>query len=135
LKKLIALVALTLMLGGATAATAAKGENQGKAGPNGNNDHGLCTAYFNGQKNGHEGGSPGPFAALEEHSEENAPKNTDEDDNNDVTGIEAVWDYCNSVAKGIGGNGDENGRFTDCYTDADGDDSNDCTDGDPAPAA
>ncbi len=78
-------------------------------GPNGKNDKGLCTAYFNGQKKGHDkhDSQPGPFSALEDHSEENAPRNNDDDDDNDVTGTEAIFDYCNGM---IGGNPDH-GRF------------------------
>jgi hypothetical protein len=108
MKKRLAVATATLMFVGLGA-----GIVQAAPGPNGRNDHGLCTAYFNGQKKGHDkNGSPGPFAALE-----------DANDND----IQAIFDYCNTV--GIGGNPDENGRFTDCWTDTNGDTSDDCTDG------
>jgi hypothetical protein len=87
-------------------------------GPNGNNEKGLCTAYFNGQKNGHDndraggngngngrqpGQAPGPFAALEAAAEE---------------ADMSVYEYC--MQFGIEGNPGQNGRFTECF---DGDDS------------
>jgi hypothetical protein len=126
-------LATLFLLGGAFGATAAKPQHAGGPGPNGNNDHGLCTAYFNGQKKGHEkNGQPGPFAALTEHAEDEHPNNKDEDPDNDVTGTQAVFDYCSGVEKGIGGNPDQNGRYTDCFTDENGDPSDDCTDGDSA---
>jgi hypothetical protein len=111
MKKRLAVAATALMFAGLGA-----GVVSAAPGPNGHNDHGLCTAYFNGQKTGHDKhGSPGPFAALE-----------------DTYGpdIQDIYEYCNTV--GIGGNPDENGRFTDCFTDANNDPSDDCTDGDPA---
>jgi hypothetical protein len=77
------------------------------------NDHGICTAYFNGQKSGHDKkAEPGPFAELEETGD-----------------IQAIYDYCSGLEKGIGGSPDENGRFTDCFTDTNDDASDDCTDG------
>lgn len=71
-------------------------------GPNGNNDKGLCTAYFNGQKKGHDKheSQPGPFAALQDHAEEEAPRNNDDDDENDVTGVEAIFNYCDGMIEG-----------------------------------
>ena len=102
-------MAAGLLLGGVTVA-------QAQPGPNGKNDKGLCTAYFNGQKKGHEqGNSPGPFGVLE-------------DDNNDD--IDAIFNFCSGVDKGIGGNPEDNGRFPDCFTDDDGEPGNDCTDQD-----
>lgn len=111
MKKRIAAVALAAsMLTGTGLGIAAAAP-----GPNGNNDHGICTAYFNGQKKGHDrNGSPGPFAALEEANGGD---------------IQAIYDFCTAVDKGIGGNPDENGRFTDCFTDTNEDSSDDCTDG------
>ena len=125
-----AFTALFLLVGFTGGAFAAKGEDQGKAGPNGKNDHGLCTAYFNGQKKGHDkNGQPGPFSALEAYAEENAPRNNDDDNDNDVTGPSAVYDYCNSLPKGIGGNPDENGRYTECFDgDSDDNDTDPCND-------
>ena len=100
------------------------GVAQAEPGPNGNNDHGICTAYFNGQKSGHDqGNSPGPFGALEDMHDDD---------------IQAIFDFCSGVdgpgngsgGDGIGGNPDENGRFTDCFDDSDGNPNTDsCTDG------
>jgi hypothetical protein len=107
LRKLMigALSALMLVLG-------LVGGVQAAPGPNGNNDHGLCTAYFNGQKNGHDKhGSPGPFAALEEAAD-------DGDDNTSVA--EDVYNFCQ--AAGIGGN-PSHGRYPGCF---DEDDSTAC---------
>lgn len=78
----------------------------------GNNAHGLCTAYFNGQKNGHgknDRPSPPPFAALEAAAE--AEEQT-------------VYEYCSAVegpgngagGDGIGGN-PAHGRFPGCFDD------------------
>jgi hypothetical protein len=108
MKKRLAVAAAALMFTGLGA-----GVVHAAPGPNGHNDHGLCTAYFNGQKKGHEqGNSPGPFGALEDENDDD---------------IQSIFDYCNTV--GIGGNPDENGRFTDCFTDTNNDSSDDCTDG------
>ena len=108
MKKRLAVATAALMFAGLGA-----GVVQAAPGPNGKNDHGICTAYFNGQKKGHEeGNGPGPFGALED---------TYADDLSDI------FDYCNTV--GIGGNPDENGRFTTCWTDDDGDsDTHPCDD-------
>ena len=135
LKKLIALVALMLMLGGASAATAAKDDNQGKAGPNGSNEHGLCTAYFNGQKEGHDkNGQPGPFAALEETSRAYAESDgvdndgdgdvDEEGEGQDMSAAEAIYNFCSDTTT-IGGNPDH-GRFT-CIADSDPDTAGDQT--------
>ena len=94
MKKRLAVAATALMFAGLGA-----GVVGASPGPNTHNDHGLCTAYFNGQKKGHEGGSPGPFAALEA---EYGPE------------LQDIYDNCQLV--GIGGNGDENGRFQECFT-------------------
>jgi hypothetical protein len=110
MKKRIAVATATLMFAGLGA-----GIVQAAPGPNGKNDHGICTAYFNGQKKGHEeNNGPGPFGTLE---------------NNHGDDIEAIFDWCSTVPKGIGGNPDENGRFTDCFTDTNNDSSDDCSDG------
>ena len=78
-------------------------------GPNGNNEHGLCTAYFNGQKNGHDKhGSPGSFAALEDDAEDDG---SNEDKENETQISDDVFEFCDDF--GIGGNPEENGRF-DC---------------------
>lgn len=88
-------------------------------GPNGNNDKGLCTAYFNGQKNGHNKDgkdSPAPFKALEDAADE-------EDDNEDANqpggSLETaadVFEFCQGM---IGGN-PSNGRFDCSGNDEDG---------------
>ena len=114
MKQRLAVAIATLMFVGLGA-----GVVQAAPGPNGNNDHGLCTAYFNGQKKGHdkEGhSSPPPFAAL--------------DDAND-NDIQAIYDFCTGVDKGIGGNPEENGRFPGCFNgDTDNDpNTSDCEDG------
>ena len=97
------------LVAGAFGAQAAKPQE----GDEPRNTKGLCTAYFNGQKKGHEKGSPGPFAALEEKGS-----------------LQDVYDYCSGLEKGIGGNPDENGRFTDCFDDSDGNpDTESCSDG------
>ena len=119
------LSALLLILGAfTTGASAAKDDNNGKAGPNGNNDRGLCTAYFNGQKNGHgdgeDGDRPAPFEALEAAGYEYT--NSDDEDNDrdgdvdegdegeNLTEAENVFNFCNDTSI-IGGN-PEHGRFT-----------------------
>lgn len=93
-----------LFIGGAAFAQAAPG-------PNGHNDHGLCTAYFNGQKKGWEkkDASPAPFAALERAAD---------DGDSDTSVTQDVFNYCNGVAKGISGNPEENGRFPSCFDDS-----------------
>jgi hypothetical protein len=117
LKKLIAVVVLMLTAGAfASAALAAPG-------PNGSNDHGLCTAYFNGQKNGHDkkdDGSPGPFGALEDAGAaytDSDGEDNDRDGETDEEGESAslspeenVYNYCNDNDL-IGGN-PVHGRFT-----------------------
>ena len=98
-------------------------------GPNGNNNHGLCTAFFNGQKNGHgrpeDGGTaPPPFQSLYETAQEDAPRNNDDDPDNDVSGIDAVINYC--LQYGIQGNPDH-GRYGDeleAYQEANPDETN-----------
>src|SRR5258705_7614681 len=104
MKKLLAAALVAgLGFGGATLAVASPG-------PNGNNDHGLCTAYFNGQKNGWaKNGTPPPFQSLEDTA--NAQGNP----NNSTT--QNVYDYCQNVDKGIGGNPANNGRFPSCFDD------------------
>ena len=114
MKKLIGLLVVVLMAGGgAGAALAAPPEGKGP-GPNGKNDHGLCTAYFNGQKKGHDGGSPGPFGALEDEADKSESGNDDGE-----TTPQEVYDFCIAVDKGIGGNPGENGRFQECFEDSD----------------
>ncbi|HVM41837.1 MAG TPA: hypothetical protein VM618_13770, partial [Acidimicrobiia bacterium] len=120
MKKLSAALAAAFMLLGLLGVAQATAD----PGPNGNNDKGLCTAYFNGQKKGHDkNGSPAPFAALEE-----AAGAEDGDSRDEVA--TAVYEWCMTMAgKGgdgvdIGGNPNENGRWT--CTESDGEYS--CTD-------
>jgi hypothetical protein len=108
-------------------------------GPNGSNDHGLCTAYFNGQKNGHDkNGQPGPFAALEEagraYTDQDGVDNDrdgqvdEEGENQDLSAAENIFNFCNDTTT-IGGNPDH-GRFT-CTDDGSGDSDPDCTENPP----
>ena len=117
----MAFVIGVLMLGGLSIA-------QADPGPNGNNDHGLCTAYFNGQKEGHDkNGQPGPFQALEDTSREYTDSDgvdndgdgevDEEEENQDLSAAENVFNFCDSTTA-IGGNPDH-GRYT-------------CSDSDPA---
>ena len=108
MKKRLAVAASALMFVGLGAGVVAAAPD------NANNDHGICTAYFNGQKKGHtEGSSPGPFGALEDANDDD---------------LASIFDSCGGPA-GIGGNGDQNGRFTTCWVDDDGDsDTHPCDD-------
>lgn len=101
-KAILALVIGVLTLGGLSVA-------QASPGPNGHNEKGLCTAYFNGQKKGHEeGNGPGPFGALEDDSTDDG-SNEDLEDEMQVS--DDVFEFCDQY--GIMGNPEENGRF-DC---------------------
>jgi hypothetical protein len=84
-------------------------------GPNGENDKGLCTAYFNGQKKGHDKDGDGrtdnensPFAALENDAE-------DSGENENLLAEQPVYsdvyEFCQAL--GIGGQPEHNGRY-DC---------------------
>ena len=132
-KKLFAaLLAAGLVFVGAGTASAAKGGADGETGPGDHNKHGLCTAYFNGQKNGHtEGEGPGPFGALEDGA---ADDGTDEDLDAEKAVSSDVFEDCQEF--GIGGNPELNGRF-DCRTGEEKDsparDSDVDENGDPAP--
>lgn len=73
---------------------------QAAPGPNGNNNHGMCTAYFNGSSTGqsHKHDAP-PFVALESTASST--------DTNSEAIESQVWDWCNNTTnnpKGIGGN-------------------------------
>lgn len=108
MKKFIAALFASLMLLGLFSVATAQAE----PGPNESNEHGLCTAYFNGQKKGHErNGNPGPFQALEDAA---ADDGTDEDDS-EAPGEESissdVYEFCQAF--GIGGQPEHNGRY-DC---------------------
>ena len=105
MKKLLAVAVMALLSLGANAALA-------NPGPNGNNEKGLCTAYFNGQKNGHEeGNGPGPFGALEDEAEDSG-ENEDLEDEQQVS--DDVFEFCDEY--GIMGQPELNGRF-DCRED------------------
>lgn len=119
LKRILLLLAACIIgLFGASAALA------GEPGPNGHNDHGLCTAYFNGQKVGHGPGEdtddPPPFQGLEDAAEvytdndgadNDRDGETDEgDESEQLTDAENIFNYCNDLSV-IGGN-PEHGRFT-----------------------
>lgn len=118
-KASLIVIGVLALLAGAT------GISNASPGPNGNNDHGLCTAYFNGQKVGHGPGEdqdnqPPPFQGLEDAGE--AYTNTDGRDNDrdgqtdegdegeQLTDAENVYNFCTDLST-IGGN-PEHGRFT-----------------------
>jgi hypothetical protein len=106
-RRLLAVLAASFMLVGLFGGAALA--NNGKAGPNGHNEKGLCTAYFNGQKNGHEeGDGPGPFGALEDEAEDNGD-NENLPDEQQIS--DDVFEFCNEF--GIMGQPEQNGRF-DC---------------------
>lgn len=84
-------------------------------GPNGSNNHGLCTAYFNGSATGqeHKRNAP-PFVALarevgnSDGMDNDGDGQTDEGD--EMAGPEGIWDWCNDPEnnpKGIGGQPDD----------------------------
>jgi len=63
---------LALIVGGfVTMSTGAVGLAQAAPGPNTSNNHGLCTAYYNGSPTGqaHKHGA-GPFVALEQAADQ-----------------------------------------------------------------
>jgi hypothetical protein len=67
-KIIVAVMTAALLAGGAGAAFA--GPENGKAGPNGHNDYGLCTAASHGNKNGWtDGALPPPFAGAPDGSD------------------------------------------------------------------
>lgn len=112
MKKILATLSAALMIVaffGVTQATA-------EPGPNGSNDKGLCTAFFNGQKRGHDKDGDGltdsarPFQALETAAGAVAGASEEV--------AAAVYEFCLTLAGQdgtgveIGGNPDENGRWT-----------------------
>jgi hypothetical protein len=119
MKRILTIVfAFAIALGGAAV-------SQAEPGPNGNNDKGLCTAYFNGQKNGHDkqregedGAYPRPFAALEEAGNDETDtdgRDNDRDGQTDeanehesLSPAENIYNFCQGL---IGGN-PEHGRYT-----------------------
>ena len=105
-KRLIALL-IVVILGVAGFAVA-------DPGPNGSNNHGLCTAFFNGSENGqaHKRNAP-PFVALAREVGENNGVDDDGDGDTDeegeMAGPSEVWSWCmdpENNPKGIGGNPD-----------------------------
>lgn len=94
MKKVIASAIAAVALAGGTAVMASAAP-----GPNGHNNHGLCTAYFNGSATGQaHKHDAGPFVALEQAAD---------DGNSNTSPEQDVWTWCNDTAnnpKGIGGN-------------------------------
>ena len=120
MKRLLAAALMGLLLAGFTVVAA-----QATPGPNGSNDHGLCTAYFNGQKVGHGDGEnpdrqPKPFDALEAvgraYTDSDGADNDrngevdEENENSALSAAENIFNFCNDGGL-IGGN-PEHGRFT-----------------------
>lgn len=91
----LSFIGVALLAGGAAVAD---------PGPNGSNNHGLCTAYFNGSANGQSNKrKAGPFAALEQTA-------GDADGNGTPNEPTDVWAWCNLLEnnpKGIGGQPDD----------------------------
>ncbi len=120
MKKLLAALAAALMMLGMFGVVSASADPD----PDGPAKKGLCTAYFNGQKNGHDKhGDPGPFQGLEDAAanadgvDNDEDGETDEGDETiddgtaegDLEQAEAVFAFCDGL---IGGNPDH-GRY-DC---------------------
>lgn len=95
MKKLLAAVmAAGLLVGGASFAQAGHSDDRD---PHKSQDKGLCTAYFNGNKNGWEkNGTPPPFQDLESRADDADSETTDD-----------VATYCGAL---IGGNPGPNGQ-------------------------
>jgi hypothetical protein len=140
--------AIAVVIGVLAMLGAAAGISSAAPGPHGKNDHGLCTAYFNGQKNGHDkkDEDPKPFESLERAGEDytdndgvdndrdekiDEGKNTsspDDDESNDLTPQENIYNFCSNTTI-IGGN-PEHGRYM-CTNDGTGDSDPDCQDNSP----
>ena len=95
--------------------SAVAGASFADPGPNGSNNHGLCTAYFNGSATGqsHKRNAP-PFVALALEVGENNGVDDDGDGDTDeegeMAGPSEVWEWCNDPGnnpKGVGGNPDD----------------------------
>jgi hypothetical protein len=121
-KTIVAAAAAILLLSGVGVAQAKSNDNSDDP-----NQHGLCTAYFNGQKNGHDKhGNPGPFQALADSAaaytdsdgvDNDGDGQVDEDNESaDMSEAENVYNYCDGL---VGGNPDH-GRYT-CILDNDPD--------------
>lgn len=93
MKKVIALtVGVLSMLGGAAGVAIAG------PGPNGHNNHGLCTALFNGSEQGRGNKqNAGPFAALISQSPDGPS-----DDDDQGGSLSDAWDWCSATTT-IGG--------------------------------
>ena len=107
MRKVLALILLVVLaVGGASLAD---------PGPNGNNNHGLCTAFFNGSTTGqeHKRNAP-PFVELAREVGENDGVDNDDDGETDeegeMAGPSEIWEWCmdpENNPKGIGGNPDD----------------------------
>jgi hypothetical protein len=95
MKRILTIVsAFAIALGGAAVAT-------GAPGPNDSNNHGLCTALFNGSQQGQENKQQaGPFATLISEAVDGP---SDEDDQGGS--LTDAWDWCQAF--GIGGQPDD----------------------------
>jgi hypothetical protein len=95
-RTIISAAVLALGLAGA-------GVSMADPGPNGHNNHGLCTAYFAGSENGQEHKhNAGPFQQLQEDAGDGPT------DSNSTPGEPSdVADYC---APYLSGNGNGNGN-------------------------
>lgn len=116
MSKVLSVTIAVLLSAGAGAAFA-------QPGPNGHNDGGLCTAYFNGQKKGHNKDgrtSPAPFAALEAAA-------GDADGDGESGTPNDVLTFCGGP-EAINGNPGKNGRFTGCFDGDSDEDGNPCND-------
>jgi len=134
-KKILATLSAALMMLGLFGVSQATAD----PGPNGKNDKGLCTAYFNGQKKGHDKDGDGrtdnarAFQGLEDAAGVN-------DDTASENVASMVYEFCRTMAGEpgdadgesdgveIGGNPNDNGRFV-CTdgTETPNDDSDDFT--------
>ena len=94
MKKVLAIAfGLLGMFGGAVGVAIAD------PGPNGHNNHGLCTALFNGSETGRaHKQNAGPFAALIANSPDGPSDGDDEDGS-----LSDAWDWCSDTTT-IGGN-------------------------------
>lgn len=132
MKRIIALAVGVLGLFGA-----AIGISTAAPGPNGDNNHGLCTAYYNGQKNGHgdredPDHQPPPFQSLEDQARDYTDSDGDDndgnegadegsttpdptdDENTDLTAAENIANFCGDQVSG----NTAHGRYT-CDYDTD----------------
>lgn len=89
---------LAVVLAGAlTFSAGAAGLAQAKPGPNGYNNHGLCTAYFNGSETGQANKRKAPpFLELEEAAD---------DGDANTTPAEDVARFCEGMIGGRAGRG------------------------------